>query len=180
MYLTSENKPHTGRPLERSRTMVQEISAQSDLLFRTLIEHSSDVIILITPDGAITYANPSIASVIGYTAGEVIGMDSFTFLHPDDQELMRGQLATLANHAGEALHLEYRWRCKDGSWHWMEGTATNLLEQPQVGAIVCAARDITKRKQLPVFEQAARELLESERTFRSLVQSDIIGVMVTD
>jgi len=160
--------------------MVREAQVGSDLLFRALIEHSPDVIVLITPDGTITYASPSIAHITGYTSEEVVGMNSCTLVHPDDQENLREQLTNLTGHAEEVLCLEYRWRCKDGTWRWIEGTATNLLDHPQVGAIVCISRDITKRKQLPVFEQAARELLDTERKFRSLVESNIVGVMVTD
>ena len=45
---------------------------------------------------------------------------------------------------------------------------------------MCISRDITKCKQLPAFEQAVRQLLDTERKFRSLVESTIVGVMVTD
>jgi PAS domain S-box-containing protein len=160
--------------------MVREAQVESDPLFRALIEHSPDVIVLITPDGTITYASPSIAHITGYTSEEVVGMNSFTLVHPDDQENLREHLTNLTGHAEEVLCLEYRWRCKDCTWRWIESTATNLLDHPQVGAIVYISRDITKRKQLPVFEQAARELLDIERKFRSLVESNIVGVMVTD
>ena len=129
--------------------MVREAHGGSDLLFRALIEHSPEVIVLITPDCTITYASPSNAHITGYTCEEV-------------------------------LCLENRWRCKDGTWRWIESTVTNLLDHPQVGAIMCISRDITKCKQLPVFEQAVRQLLDTERKFRSLVESTIVGVMVTD
>lgn len=107
-------------------------------------------------------------------------MNSFALVHPDDRGNLREQLTNLLGHAEEVLCMEYRVRCKDGTWRWFEGTATNLLDNPQVGAIVCNSRDITKRKQVPVFAQAARELLDAELKFRSLVESNIVGVMVTD
>src|SRR6266699_5660904 len=160
--------------------MAREALIQNEQLFRALIEHSTDAIILITPDGTITYANPSTAQVTGYTPEELVGMKSSALLHPDDQENLKEQLTNLPGHAQEVLCLEYRLRCKDGTWRWIEGTAASLLDHPQVGAIACTFRDISKRKQLPVFEQAARELLDAERKFRSLVESNIVGVMVTD
>jgi len=160
--------------------MAREALIQNEQLFRALIEHSTDAIILITPDGTITYANPSTAQVTGYTPEELVGMKSSALLHPDDQENLKKQLTNLIGHAEEVLCLEYRLRCKDGTWRWIEGTVTSLLDHSQVGAIVCTWRDITKRKQVPAFEQAARELLDAERKFRSLVESNIVGVMVTD
>ena len=160
--------------------MAREALILNEQIFRALIEHSADAIILITPDGIITYANPSTAQVTGYAPEELVGMKSGALLHPADQEHLKEQLTNLLGHEQEVLCLEYRLRCKDGTWRWLEGTATNLLDHPQVGGIMFTSRDITKRKQLPVFEQAARELLDAERKFRSLVESNIVGVMVTD
>ena len=160
--------------------MKGEALTHSEQLFRTLIEHSTDVIALIASDGTMTYASPSITQVTGYTPEELVGKKGFSLLHPDDQEYLRKQLTCLGERGGEVPLWEYRLRCKDGSWRWIEGTATNLLEHPQVGAIMCTFRDITGRKQLPVLEQAARGLLDVERKFRSLVESNIFGVMVTD
>ena len=61
-------------------------------------------------------------------------MNSFALVHPDDQGNLREQLTNLIGHAEEVLCLEYRVRCKDDTWRWIEGTATNLLDNPQVGA----------------------------------------------
>jgi len=147
--------------------MAKEALMRSEQLFRALIEHSTDAITLITPDGTITYASPSIAHVTGYAPEELVRTNSFALVHPDDRGNLREQLTNLLGHAGEVLCLEYRVRCKDGTWRWIEGTATNLLDNPQVGAIMCTSRDITKHKY-------------AERKFRSLVESNIVGVMVTD
>jgi PAS domain S-box-containing protein len=160
--------------------MVSKAQVESDPLFRALIEHSPDVTVLITSDGTIAYASPSIAHLTGYTCQEVVGMESLSLLHPDDHEHLREHLANLTGQAEEVRCLEHRWRCKDGTWRWIESILTNLLDHPQVRALVCTARDITQRKQLPVLEQAARELLDTEHKFRSLVESNIVGVMVTD
>src|SRR5215471_10705402 len=160
--------------------MAREALIHSEQIFRALIEHSTDAIILITPDGTINYANPSTAQVTGYTPEELIGMQTATLLYPDDQENLKKQLTNLIGYTEEVLCQEYRLRCKDGTCRWIEGTAASLLDHPQIGAFMCTWRDITKRKQLPVFEQAARELLDAERKFRSLVDSNIVGVMVTD
>jgi len=147
--------------------MAKEALMRSEQLFRALIEHSTDAITLITPDGTITYASPSIAHVTGYAPEELVRMNSFALVHPDDRGNLREQLTNLLGHAEEVLCLEYRVRCKDGTWRWIEGTATNLLDNPQVGAIMCNSRDITKHKY-------------AERKFRPLVESNIVGVMVTD
>ena len=88
--------------------MVREAHVGSDLLFRALIEHSPEVIVLITPDCTITYASPSNAHITGYTCEEVVGMNSFTLVHPDNQENLREQLTNLTGYVEEVLCLENR------------------------------------------------------------------------
>ncbi|MFL5667678.1 MAG: PAS domain S-box protein [Ktedonobacteraceae bacterium] len=142
--------------------MSREALMQSELLFRALIEHSTDAIILITPEGTITYASPSTACVTGYTPEELVGVNGFDLIHPDEQGKVIHHLTSLTRHAGESLPLEYCLRHKDGTWRWMEGTATNLLDDPAVGAIVCTYRDITERKQSLACEQKAYTEAEKE------------------
>jgi PAS domain S-box len=40
----------------------------------------------------------------------------------------------------------FRLRHQDGSWRWMEGSLTNLLDEPAVQSVVINYRDITERK----------------------------------
>lgn len=107
--------------------MGREAQVGNDLLFRALVEHSPDVMVLITPGGIITYASPSLTRLTGYTPEEVVGMESCALLHPDDHEHLREQLTHLTGHAENVGCVEQRWRCKDGTWRWMESTLTNLL-----------------------------------------------------
>lgn len=172
--------------------MAKEARIQSEQLFRALIEQSTDAITLIDPDGTILYASPSTGQVTGYAPEELVEMNSFALIHPDDRENLREQLTRLVGSAEEVLSLEYRSHCKNGGWQWIEGTATNLLDHPQVGAIVCRTRHVTKRQQLlaekPAADQRERDVAHrleqqphyAECKFRSLVESNIVGMMVTD
>src|SRR5258708_9209518 len=131
-------KPSQGAPgtREGSRLMSREALMQSELLFRALIEHSSDAIALITPEGVITYASPSTARVTGYTPEELVGVNGFGLIHPDEQGKVIHQLTSLTRHAGEFLPLEYRLRHKDGTWRGMYGTTTYLLDYPTYAPFV--------------------------------------------
>ncbi len=46
---------------------------------------------------------------------------------------------------GKPVRMVWRQRHKDGHWMWLEGVATNLLDDPSVRAIVTNYRDITER-----------------------------------
>jgi len=59
---------------------------------------------------------------------------------------MQWVLGEIRRSPGKSLRAEYRLRSKDGSWRWFEGSGTNLLQVPGIGAIVGTFRDITKRK----------------------------------
>src|SRR5581483_12099262 len=154
--------------------MLQEASMHNDQRFRALIEHSSDAVALLTAEGVFTYASPSSERVTGYPVSELVGMNAFTLLHPDDLENVQQQFVILLEQPGHFITIEYRVRHKDGSWRWMEGTATNLLRDPTVQAMVVNFRDTTERKQLE------EQLQYSEKKLRALVESNTLGIAVTD
>jgi PAS domain S-box-containing protein len=154
--------------------MLQEASMKNDRRFRALIEHSSDAVALLTPEGIFTYASPSSERVTGYSASELVGMNAFTLLHPDDLENVGQRFVMLLEQPGHFITMEYRVRHKNGSWRWMEGTATNLLHDPAVQALVVNFRDTTERKELE------QQLQYSEKKLRALVESNILGVAVSD
>src|SRR2546421_7894480 len=120
-----------------------EVSLYNDQRFRALIEHSSDAISLLTPEGTVTYASPSTERVTGYSAEEVVGRNGFEFVHPEDLEHTRQQFTTLLDRPGHFIMVESRFRHADGTWRWVEATLTNMLNDPAVGAVVCNYRAIT-------------------------------------
>src|SRR5258708_10205473 len=122
-----------------------EVSIHSDERFRALIEHSTDAIALLTPEGTVTYASPSTERVTGYTAEELVGMNGFALLHPEDRKDIRQQFTALLDRSSHFLTVECRLRHTDGTWHWMAGTLTSLLADPAVAARVCHYRVITRR-----------------------------------
>jgi PAS domain S-box-containing protein len=135
--------------------MSREARTPGEQFFHTLVEHSADAIMLFTPDGTIIYANPSTARITGYTAQELVGMNSFAFIHPADKEHMLRLLTDLIEQNEHSASLEYRLCRQDGTWCWIEGTITNLLSDLTVGAIVYSFHDITIRKQQPADTQTA-------------------------
>ena len=130
-----------------ARRDAERILENSERRFRALIEKSSDCISLIDPTGTILYdAEPATLRNLGYASGDLVGRNAFEFVHPEDVEITRKLFSDLLQKPGRAITTQYRLRHKDGSWHWMEGTGTNLLNEPGVQAIVINARDVTERK----------------------------------
>src|SRR5258708_2027368 len=151
-----------------------EVSIHSDERFRALIEHSTDAMAFLTREGTVTYASPSTERVTGYTAEELVGMNGFALLHPEDRKDIRQQFTALLDRSSHFLTVECRLRHTDGTWHWMEGRLTSMLDDPAVGAVVCNYRDITRRK------QGQERLRQSEERYRVLVEQAAVGIFVTD
>jgi len=62
-----------------------EVSAtNSDRRFRVLIEHSPEVIALLTAEGTVLYASPSIERVLGYTPQECMAINGCAVIAPGE------------------------------------------------------------------------------------------------
>jgi PAS domain S-box-containing protein len=124
---------------------VNENLRKSERRFRALIEHGSDSIALIDADNRILYLSPAVANVEGYQPEELLGRLGTEHTHPDDLPVIAAAVEKLLAQPGKPIPVIWRRRHKEGHWIWLEGVATNLLDDPSVGGIVTNYRDITER-----------------------------------
>ncbi len=119
-----------------------------DNWLRFVGQNSSEIVVVVDPDGTLRYASPAFGRILGYVTGEALGKNVLDFVHPDDlsRALEQTERVTSGGASGGTDVVEYRLRHKDGSWRWMEVGATNRLDDPAVGGIVVNARDVTERK----------------------------------
>jgi len=119
-----------------------------------LVEHASDVIIVITPDGTVHYANPAVQRVLGYSwrSGDVL--DVLSLIHPDDRERCREAIRLAMKRPGTQEPVYYRLRHANGSYRTMQSIGNNLLDDPAVAGFVITLRDISE-------ERAASERLRA-------------------
>ncbi len=81
--------------------------------------------------GAMRDVSPAFEAITGYSPEEMIATSGTEFIHPDDLAKIGRVFAEVV--AGDtSLTTEYRVKHRDGSWHWPEGTFTNLLADPAV------------------------------------------------
>lgn len=156
---------------EKKRT--EEALRQSRDAFRLLSEAIPQMVWIARPDGSLEYANQQWYDYTGSDLERLAGKGWMAYTHPDDHDKVQvlWQTSLLTSHPFEIearLYKgktgEYRWFLlrampfvkPDGHvWKWF-GTATDLHEKK------CA-------------EEALRE---SEARFRSLMQSNVIGIMI--
>jgi len=137
-----------------------EVSTHSDRWFRALIEHSTDAIALLTPEGTITYASPSIERILGYTPQEFMTLNGFDVIHPGDDSSLARTFQQLLATPGLVETQQFRSCHKDGTWRWVEATVTNLVHDPDVQAMMMNLRNISERKQAEESEQRFRLLAD--------------------
>jgi diguanylate cyclase (GGDEF)-like protein/PAS domain S-box-containing protein len=130
------------------RLLAENAARQNEARFRSLVQHSSDVIMVIKPDLSIKFVSPSVTRVLRYDAGPLMGRTVIDLLHPDDQERARTFLSDAVTNPGVTQPVEWRFRQLDGSLLNAETIATNLLEDPTVRGVVLNTRDVSERKRL--------------------------------
>lgn len=148
--------------------------AVSEARFRSLVEHSSDVIVLLGVDGTVLYRSGSATPVLGYGPTEYVGRTGFDLVHPDDRGKALELFAELTQEPGRVVHAELRAQHKDGSWRVLEATGVNRLNDPDVGAIVVNYRDITER------ERTERDLRETLSLLSATFEATADGILVVD
>jgi len=154
------------------RKQIELILQESERYFRSLIENLQEVIVVLNNDGSIRYQSSSAQHVTKYSPKLRQGKSIFEFIHPDDLPHLARQFEEMKASPGATMHSEWRGLWNDGLWHYVEGSAQNLLHDPIVAGIVANFRDITERK------QAEEKLQSSERYFRSLTQNALDVTMV--
>lgn len=114
--------------------------------YRSLIENSDDLTLVLTRDGYVSYVSPSCFHIVGCIPPEMEGHQILEFIHPDYHELMQETIARALSAPFTTLPtIELLAMGKDGQWRWFEGTVTNLLEDMAVQGIVINCRDISDR-----------------------------------
>jgi len=161
--------------LNNASNELQEVNAlikQSEERFRSLIQKSTDIILVIDGKKYVTYATPSLTSILGYPPGYFVGKSPFEFIHPADLQRVTSDLNAVYLKTNPGIPTEFRCRKADGTWVYLEAIGQNLLEDPAINGIVITARDITERK------QAEEALKKSEEHYRIVAENarDVIWV----
>ncbi len=158
MQLVSVIATQIGALIERRQAEAQ-VEA-NERRFRAMTEKMSDTIALLDGRGILLYRSESGEGLLGYAEEEVLGRSTLELIHPDDLPRVAELFAQLAASPRQSRTAEFRYKHKNGNWLYVETSATNLLNDPDVGAIVVNYRDISERK------HAEEALRQSEERFR--------------
>ena len=132
----------------------------SEARFRGMIENATEGILLIGPQGIVTYASPSTQRILGYAPDAIVGTAVTDWIHADDRTRIEREMGALVHDPALARVLEFRVRHADGSARWVEAMGSNMLDDPAVASLVSNFRDITERKATEIALRESQGLLE--------------------
>lgn len=112
----------------------------------TRFEHfftiSIDLLCITDNEGTFIKLNQEWEKTLGYSIEFLEGKKFIDFVHQDDIPSTLAVLEDIAD-GRSVTNFENRYKCKDGSYKWLEWRS-----QPIDNLIYAAARDITERKKL--------------------------------
>ena len=157
---------------------------ESEERYRLLVENSTDLVAEIATDGTFLYASPNFKAVLGYEPTELINTNILANVHGRDLPAVRARLSQ------ESPTGDYRYRHRDGSWHWLESAGRRFRTSSGNERIVIVCRDVTERKraeqelvqsrkQLQRFSEHLENTLDEERKRMSREIHDELGQLLT-
>ena len=128
---------------ENTRLLAERTAREAR--FRSLVQHSSDVITVVNDQGTTQYMSPAVKQVFGWRSDEALGRRLSDLVHPDDAPLVATLLTDASISPGATATAIIRIRHARGEWRHIETIATGLLHDPTVGGIVLNTRDVSER-----------------------------------
>ncbi|MBU2662638.1 bifunctional diguanylate cyclase/phosphodiesterase [Actinoplanes bogorensis] len=137
-----------------TRTLEARVAARtadlfaSEQRFHALVQHSSDVVTVVSPEADVLYQSESVQRVFGYPARSLNGRRLTKLIDPESGLRLAQALRQVAGRPYATTVLELSVQHRDGRVRQAEMTITNLLSDPSVAGLVLNTRDISERKEL--------------------------------
>ncbi len=109
-------------------------------IYEWFFNRSPDLLGIVNTKGYLTQTNPAWQRALGWTPEELNTTSLHGLIHADDLEASRTAIQQLLIGQPD-VDLEVRFRCKDGSYRWLQLRAAPL----DTGQFCCVAREIAGR-----------------------------------
>ncbi len=141
---------------------------ESEQRYRVLAETSLDMISLHKADGTYSYVSPACRELLGREPNDLVGLNPYELVCPDDREIVRESHERLLRH-GVSVPVTYRLQHSRGDYIWVESTTKRL--EDHTDRIVVVSRDVSIRKLTEDALRGSELMLRDQR----LVLQQIIG-----
>jgi diguanylate cyclase (GGDEF)-like protein/PAS domain S-box-containing protein len=149
--------------------------------FRMLFDRASMGIMSVAASGRAVEANPAVERMLGYSAGELIGISFMDFTHPDDVERSRREYQQLRDGGQASYQYEKRFVRKDGEVIWCRVTVWRDDGEDSARLAIATIEDITQSRlaSLALQEKADRleRIIATQRDVAAASSVDLEHVM---
>jgi len=139
------------------RKLAEEALRKSEAIQGKMVANIGDVIVIIDQNGINRYKSANIEKWFGWRPEEVVGESTWENIHPEDLGSTQKIFGALLGEPNATGTTECQYRCKDGSYKWIEFTGVNLLHDPDIRGLLGNYHDITGRKQAELKLQKKNE-----------------------
>lgn len=125
---------------------VVPLDQRYEALFKGLVQHGSDVVMILEADGRVRFCGPSARSLLGYAPEDIEGRDFFSLLgsgNAVEQQAMFSSNLAAEYPTFSASFSIYR---ADGQELPVEAAASNYLHNPDIEGVLMTLRDVTRQK----------------------------------
>lgn len=150
---------------------VEEALIENETKFRTIVEHSTDLIIQIDEKGIPVFVSPSFSTLIGYSTDDIIGHapDSRIFDAASLAQIQRGLALLFKGIFPTAImRAELTATRSDGSKVVLEYRVSPIVKEGKSTGAFLFMRDITKMKETEESLRHEKELLKESVAERTL------------
>ncbi|HEY9125423.1 MAG TPA: PAS domain S-box protein [Bacteroidales bacterium] len=142
MRATQEELQKSNEKLENQIKEVE--NAQKRI--NSLLENSSEIIMIYDEHLNLTYQSPSVRKILGYLPEEMTHGKYFDRLTRKGEQEVRNMFRQLLENPLEVTTIQYTYMKKDGQKIFIESSGRNLLNDPAIKGILLNSQDITERK----------------------------------
>lgn len=157
----AEEMQATQEELQRSNVQLEEQIEQvkrAQTKMQSLLENASEVITIFDESFVIKYVSPSLESILGYHASDLIGAHGLINIHEDDTEEFKNAFDAVVKDSSLVANLQFRYKLRSGEWIWLEAIGRNMLSESSVAGMVFNCRDITVKRKAEVEERMRRNM----------------------
>lgn len=157
------------------RIVADAATKKSEAHYKLLADNILDLVALHNVDGVFEYVSPSSLNVLGYKPEELLGLNVFELIHPEEAEGLLSRNREKAHQGLDKFIDMFRILHKEGHWVYFE-TTTKIIKADERRSIkfLTTSRDITE------WQLAKSALQESEEKYRSLIEASDALISVLD
>lgn len=139
----------TGVEVEKARALLHQVA-----------EGATDLLVAVSEAGYYRFVSSTGCSVYGWLPADLVGKPQASFTHPDDEAVVVEANRRLLNDSVDSVTTVQRFRCKDGTFRWME-SRSRADEGGDERMVISSMRDVTDRREseLDLHRRAATDPL---------------------